>query len=162
MSDATAEPEEAPEKASKLPMILGLVAMIAGAGGGFFATFSGMILAEEQPEQVVEEKFEPAPLPEVSYVEIEPMIISIGPLTNGKHLRFRAQLEIADDYVADVESVLPRILDVINSYLRALRIEDLEKPLALTRVRSHLLRRIDLVTGTGRVNDLLVTEFVLN
>jgi len=30
------------------------------------------------------------------------------------------------------------------------------------RIRAHLLRRIQIVTGEGRVRDLLVTEFVLN
>ena len=58
--------------------------------------------------------------------------------------------------------LMPRVLDVINTYLRAVEVRQLEDPAALTLIRSHLLRRIQLVTGDGRVNDLLITEFIVN
>ncbi|MEO1000855.1 MAG: flagellar basal body-associated FliL family protein, partial [Pseudomonadota bacterium] len=57
---------------------------------------------------------------------------------------------------------LPRILDVLNTFLRALHPSDLEDPSALPQLRGHMLRRIQIVTGEGRVRDLLVTEFVIN
>jgi len=57
---------------------------------------------------------------------------------------------------------MPRILDVLNSYLRAVAITDLEDPTAMARLRAQMLRRVQIVTGEGRVRDLLVTEFVLN
>ena len=49
-----------------------------------------------------------------------------------------------------------------NSYLRALELRDLEDPSALTRLRAQMLRRVQVVAGPERVNDLLVMEFVLN
>ena len=49
-----------------------------------------------------------------------------------------------------------------NSYLRAVAITDLEDPSAMTRLRAQMLRRVQIVTGEGRVRDLLVTEFLLN
>jgi flagellar FliL protein len=51
---------------------------------------------------------------------------------------------------------------VLNGYLRAVDAADLEDPAALVRVRAQMLRRVQLVTGEGRVRDLLVTEFLLN
>ena len=39
---------------------------------------------------------------------------------------------------------------------------ELEDPAALVRLRAQILRRLQIVTGEGRVRDLLVTEFVLN
>jgi flagellar FliL protein len=64
--------------------------------------------------------------------------------------------------VAEVTLLLPRILDVLNSYLRAIDVAEIEDSAALVRIRAQLLRRIQIVTGEGRVRDLLVTEFVLN
>ena len=32
----------------------------------------------------------------------------------------------------------------------------------LVRLRAQMLRRVQMVTGEGRVRDLLITEFVLN
>ena len=58
--------------------------------------------------------------------------------------------------------LLPRILDVLNGYLRAIAVSEIESPAGLVRLRAQLLRRIQIVTGEGRVRDLLVTEFVLN
>jgi len=40
--------------------------------------------------------------------------------------------------------------------------KDLEDPLALVRLRAQMLRRVQMVTGEGRVRDLLITEFVIN
>jgi flagellar protein FliL len=95
-------------------------------------------------------------------VPIEPVIVSLGAGGEGKHLRFRAQLEVTSAHTAEVTLLLPRILDVLNSYLRALDPRELQDPAALLRVRAQLLRRIQMVTGEGRVRDLLVSEFVMN
>jgi flagellar FliL protein len=51
---------------------------------------------------------------------------------------------------------------VLNGYLRAVETSDLENPAALVRLKAQMLRRIQIVTGEGRVRDLLVSEFVLN
>mgnify|MGYP003471658695 FL=1 len=58
--------------------------------------------------------------------------------------------------------MLPRVTDVLNGYLRAVELAELEKPTALVKLRAHLIRRIQLVAGEGRVRDVLVTEFVIN
>jgi flagellar FliL protein len=57
---------------------------------------------------------------------------------------------------------MPRILDVLNSYLRAISFAMSKTPSAMARLRAQMLRRVQIVTGEGRVRDLLVTEFVLN
>jgi flagellar protein FliL len=57
---------------------------------------------------------------------------------------------------------MPRIVDVLNGYLRAVEVREFEDPAALVRLRAQMLRRVQIVTGEGRVRDLLVTEFVLN
>jgi flagellar FliL protein len=161
MADAEEELEEEPKKASKLPLVIGVVLALVGGGGGFYATWSGMLLGPEKTEEVKEEK--PLPKgPEVAYVEVDPLVISLRPPATAKHLRFRASLEVVPEAKADVEKLLPRVTDVLNSYLRALEPRDLEDPSALTRMRAQVLRRVQVVTGAGKVNDLLIMEFVLN
>ena len=88
--------------------------------------------------------------------------ISLGKVSDNHHLRFTAQLEVNKTKVEEVTALAPRILDVLNGYLRAVEIAELEDPDALVRLRSQMLRRIQIVTGEGRVRDLLVTEFVLD
>ncbi|APX13296.1 flagellar basal body-associated FliL family protein [Tateyamaria omphalii] len=162
MTNAAVETPEEAQKSSKLPLILGVVALLLGAGGGFFATFSGMVLAPESAEGPTERGADSPELPDVSFVALEPMVVSLAPSSQGQHLRFRAQLEVPSQYVTDVEAILPRVVDVLNGYLRALETKDIESPAALTRLRAQMLRRVEIVTGAGRVNDLLIMEFVLS
>ncbi|WP_415404999.1 flagellar basal body-associated protein FliL [Tateyamaria sp. SN3-11] len=162
MTDAVAEAPPEAAKTSKMPLVLGLVAALLGGGGGFYAAFSGMILAPDSVEHEPGSVDAPDALPDVAFVSVDPMIVSLSPAAQGRHLRFRAQLEVPSKYASDVESVLPRVVDVLNGYLRALETRDIESASALTRLRAQMLRRVQIVTGPGRVNDLLIMEFVLN
>ncbi|MEL6960658.1 MAG: flagellar basal body-associated FliL family protein [Pseudomonadota bacterium] len=162
MTDASAEPEEEEVKSSKLPLILGLVAALVGAGGGFFATFTGILFAPESPEMVEEEVEEAGPLPDVAFIAVDPIIVSLGGGADKQHLQFRAQLEVPTRHSEDVQTLLPRVIDVLNGYLRALEPSDIEAASALTRLRAQMLRRVQIVVGANRVNDLLIMEFVVN
>ena len=162
MTDIAAESSPGVRKSSKMPFVLGIVAALLGGGGGFYAAFSGMILAPSTSKPNLEAKKQPGAMPDIAFVAVEPMTISISPAAQGRHLRFRAQLEVPSQYAADVETLLPRVVDIMNGYLRAVEIRDIESPAALPRLRAQLLRRIQIVAGPGRVNDLLIMEFVLN
>ena len=163
MAEPETGEEEAPKKKSKLPLIIGMVLMLGGGGGGFYAVYSGMILGEEHAEEKVEEEpIKVEALPDIAYVPVEPMVVTLASGGRSSYLRFTAQLEVAKDYQADVALLMPRILDVLNSYLRAVEVSELEDPTAMIRLRAQMLRRVQIVSGEGRVRDLLVTEFVLN
>ena len=142
------------------PLLIGLVLALALGGGGFYVTFSGLILGGRTAES--EEEHGPGPLTGIAFVPLDTIVVSLGPDSGSKHLRFTAQLEVADTAAADVATLTPRILDVINSYLRAIDTASIEDPHAMARLRAQMLRRIQIVTGEGRVRDLLITEFVLN
>jgi len=162
MSDAAADEVETPPKASKMPLILGLVLAVVAAAGGFYATWSGLILSPEAAAKPGEAGFEAEALPDISFVEVEPLVIALPNGAENTHLRFRTQLEVPTAFEQDVRLLLPRVVDVLNSYLRALRVSDIENPSALARLRAQMLRRVQIVTGRGRVNDLLIMEFVVN
>jgi flagellar protein FliL len=154
------EPQEAAPKKSKLPLIIGVVLALLLGGGGFFATYSGMILGGDATSEAAVDPA--APLPDIAFVPIDPLVITLGSADDGRNLRFTAQIEVAGPYASDVKLLLPRIVDVMNGYLRAIDPARLDDPAMLLRIRAQLLRRIQMVTGDGRVRDLLVTEFVLN
>ncbi len=160
MADAEELQEAAPKK-SKKPLIIGVLLAVVLGGGGFFATYSGMILGPAAAPAAGHET--PAsPLPDIAFVPVDPLIITLGSSQDGRNLRFSSQIEVSSAYKADVTLLLPRIIDVMNGYLRAIDPAELDDPATLMRIRAQLLRRIQLVTGEGRVRDLLVTEFVLN
>lgn len=160
MAMAEASLDEAPKKRSKKPLLIGLVLALVLGGGGFYATFSGMIFGASEGDHA--EAAKPGPLTGIAFVPLQTMVISLAPDAGSRHLRFTAQVEVVDSAVADVTLLTPRILDVLNSYLRAIDTASIEDPTALARLRAQMLRRIQIVVGEGRVRDLLITEFVLN
>lgn len=152
-----------PKKKSKLPLILGVVLMLAGGAGGFFAVSSGLLGGHaEDAESAEEEAPLVAPLSPMAFVPLDPLIVNMPRSTGRQFLRFTAQLEVAPEHVAEVEAIRPRIVDVMNGYLRAVEPADFEDQMILGTLRSQLLRRIQVVAGEGRVRDLLIIEFVLN
>lgn len=156
---------------SRLPLVIGLILALAGGGAGFYAVWAGLLPfgsadhgaegadtpdgARARAEHVVD-------FSNLVYVPIEPLIVSFADNGQGRHLRFRAELEVPKGEAAEVTRVMPRIVDVLNTYLRALQLADLEESAALPRLRAQMLRRVQAVVGAARVNDLLVMEFVLN
>jgi flagellar FliL protein len=149
-----------------MPLIIGAVLALAGAGGGYYAVDAGLILPRDSgTDGYADDTMQHAPvgaMPDVAYIPLEPLVVSLGSGISGKHLRFRAQLEVVPAHQAEVEQLMPRIVDVLNSYLRALELGDLTDQAALVQLRAQMLRRLQVVTGGGRINDFLIMEFVLN
>jgi len=157
-----AEPLTPPRRKGIPPLILGLGLALALGGAGFYATFSGLVSSDSLMPGRNRAPVDSLPAGAFAYVPIEPITINLGQRGQARHLRFTAQLEVAPPEVGEVSHLMPRILDVLNIYLRALETRELEEPAALIRLRAQMLRRIQIVTGPGRVNDLLITEFVFN
>jgi flagellar FliL protein len=165
MTDAAEiDEDDAPAKSSKFPLILGIVLALVGGGGGFFAVSSGLLGGGEETaaEQEAPKAAAPRELPPMAFVPLDPMVISVSENGRAQHLRFSAQLEVLPDSQAEVEGLKPRIVDVLNGYLRAVDVAELADPQILGRLRGQMLRRIQVVVGEGRVRDLLIMEFVLN
>lgn len=156
--DETDETEEnVPKKASKLPLIVAVVVALAGGAGAFFFMYTG---GQSTAEEVLEEETL-SPLADVAFVPLPPMVIALGDSSTNRLLRFQAQLEVTRGDEVTVSQLEPRIMDVLNTYLRAVSVNDLESRRALVRLRAQMLRRIQIVTGGDHVRDLLITEFVL-
>lgn len=173
MTDETAQgpaaTDAAPRKSRKMPLILGGMLAIMGGGGGFAAVQAGLLdrgllegVLGTGDGEAQDEASKAAPLDPLAFVPLDKVIISLAPSASAAHLRFEAQLEVAPDQVGTVESLRPRIMDVLNGYLRAVAVEDLQDPSALGRLRAQMLRRVQVVVGEGRVRDLLIMEFVLD
>ena len=158
--------EEAPAKKSKLPMIIGLALTLILGGGGFFATYSGMVsLASFLGGDKAEEKKEELPAAytdaNFAFVSVGEMVIPLGPKAEADVLIIESSIEVAPADVETVTQLMPRIRDVFNTYMRAIEESDLERPGASMQLRAQLLRRIRVVIDPIEPRDLLFTSFVL-
>ncbi len=158
----TAKPQDAAPKGSKTPLLAGLGLALALGAGGFVATYADPLglLSAPTSGRAADTGLRAAGAH--AYLPLDTLVISLSGRSEARHLRFTAQLEVPQEHLAEVTRMTPRILDVLNVYLRALSAHEIEEPAALLRLRGQMLRRVQIVTGPGLVNDLLVTEFVLN
>lgn len=159
MAEDESDPQDTTPKKSRKPLILGLGLALVLGGGGFYAAYSGMIPGGGGSEKTAPED---SPFEGIAFLPLDPLIVSLGAGTDTRHLRFAAQLEVDAGHEAEVARLTPRVLDVLNSYLRAIDLVELDDPGTLLRLRAQMLRRVQMVTGPGYVRDLLVTEFVFN
>lgn len=152
------ETAETPKKSGKKGLIMGLVGALVAGGGGFYATYSGAVASlsggESHAATDIDHSF--------AYVTLDPLVISLGPNANARHLKFSGSLEVPVEHVEEVEMLKPRVVDALNTFLRAVDEDELARPSSMLKLRAQMLRRVQVVTGEGRIRDLLVLEFILN
>jgi flagellar FliL protein len=160
---AEAETSEAPKKKGKLmPLLIGLVAAILSGGAGFMLVSMDIIpTPEKAPQEAHAPEPEPIDLPHTAFVPLTPLIVTLGAGDTLRQLQLSAQLEVAPEAVDAVALLTPRVIDVLNTYLRAIDSDVVENPAHMLRMRAQMLRRIQVVTGQGMVRDILVSEFIL-
>lgn len=161
MVDSKSDPEMVQKKNHK-PLII--ISFVLSLVAGFGAFYGIQYLYRSQTESTDES---PASnhaydAEEFLFVPLDTIIISLGKGSEKSHLRLRAQLEVPKAQKQKVEQLKPRVIDVLNTFLRALELEELERPAALTSLRAKMLRRVQIVLGDEAVSDLLILEFVLN
>jgi len=175
MSETAEAPERAPETAKKSRILpLAAVAALALGGASFYAAFSGMVsvpfLTPEPAAEAAAEAPAPEPLEAArreetaapEFVTLAPLVIPLASPPDDGVLRVSLIVETAPGSLAGVEASVPRIMDVLNTFLRAVDRSVLAEPAEMSRLRAQMLRRVSLVTPPGAVRDLLIQEFVLN
>lgn len=172
----------AAKKGILVPLLMGIILALVGGGGAFWAATSGPLVGiltnsddssstdntehggvhQETHQSDDGEGSNNQVYVEVAFLPLDTVTVSLGSQAAHRHLIFTSQIEVTPEHLEHVTSVKPRILDVLNSYLRLVSVDDLSDPTSLARIRSQMLHRIQIVSGEGRVRDLLITEFLVN
>ncbi|MFQ5624389.1 MAG: flagellar basal body-associated protein FliL [Paracoccaceae bacterium] len=139
-----------------------LLAGLAGAAvlgaGGFYAMWSGVLALPKSDKPPAEE----AAGATAVFVRLDPIVVTLGDGGKLRQLRVQVQLDVPPDTAAEVEAISPRILDALNTFLRAVDARDLAESTAFPRIKAQMLRRVQIIAGKDRINGLLVTEFIMN
>ncbi len=159
---------EAPVRARRLPgkklvLFIALPMLLIGlAGVGVYVSglADSLIGAEEHEGELLTEGEEEAP---PVYYDIPEMLVNLN--TSGRktgYLKISVSVEVgSEDDVGRIESVLPRIVDSFQVYLRELRVEDLSGSAGLQRLREELLIRVSKAAAPTVVRDILFREMLI-
>ena len=177
MTEQTISENDGTSKKGKKGFILGTLGAVLLGGAAFFVTNTGIFpVANGEPKMATDSQGAPIKNGDgvpvegendtagsgVTFIELDPLLISLGKFASSRHLRFQAYLEVTPAKAEEVAHLTPRILDVLNTYLRAIAESELENPASMNRIRAQMLRRVQVVVGEENIRDLLITEFVLN
>lgn len=80
-------------------------------------------------------------------------------------LKLAVSLEVEgashEEIAAQLEPIMPRVVDQLQTYLRELRLEDLSGSAALFRLKEELLRRVNLAADPIQVKGVLFREMIV-
>jgi flagellar FliL protein len=145
-------------------ILIGVLLAVALGGGSFFVVYSGIValpLPDRHAMTAKTDEHEAPDLPMTAFVPLEQVVVTLGRGRDLRQLALTAQLEVEPNAVDTVALLMPRVIDVMNTYLRAVDASLIEDPASMLRLRAQMLRRIQVVTGEGVVRDLLVSEFIV-
>ena len=145
-------------------VLLPLLLLGGGGAGAYFLGFLDPLLGVEEPVAEGEGAEEPeADASTAIFYDLPEMLVNLQ--SNGRkasYLKISIALELVDeDSVQAVETVVPRIIDNFQVYLRGLRIEDLQGTAGLERLREELLLRVNTAAKGKHVSDVLFKEMLI-
>ena len=152
-------------------------------GGGAAAYFAGLVdplvamISGSEPEEHAEgdladievEGADDGPVVSVDgpstalFYDLPEMLVNINTAGRAKNfLKIKVSLELANEQdINRVDTVLPRIVDNFQVYLRELRLEDLQGAAGMYRLREELLNRVNSAVRPAQVKDVLFKEMVV-
>jgi flagellar protein FliL len=136
-------------------MVVGGLAVLGAASGGYFFFFGG------KTETAAAEPVVKPPI----FVDMPDVLVNLssaGGSERTQYLKVKISLELPDEKVqAQIQPVMPRLLDAFQTYLRELRPTDLDGSAGLYRLKEELTRRVDAAIAPNKINAVLFKEIVV-
>lgn len=168
MSSPPPKPDEAaeapPAKAGKrkLVIMVAVPVVLLLTGGGLW--FSGILphaLGMGRPnEHGDKEAAKPVP---PTYVELPEMVANLNSNAHKpSYVKLAARVEVPRPEDAEkVKAALPRLQDMMQTYLREMRPEELRGSARTYRLREELLARANAAVAPAKVSDVLFTQLLI-
>ena len=152
-----------------IPVVL--LAIIGALAGAYFAGVfdSEQDLAEElspaEQELLNTQEFvQGTTAGQIIFYDVPEMLVNLN--TGGKaetFLKIQVSLELDNPgAMSQLETLMPRVVDNFQTYLRELRIEDLEGSEGIYRLKEELLLRVNAAVRPVKVNDVLFREILVH
>jgi len=163
--NAEAEGEEGKAAPAKRKLPLKLIAMAAGGllalcglgAGGYYFFFSG----KSEAAVAANTQIKPP-----AFLDLPDVLVNLSSAGTGnertQYLKVKIVLELPDQQLsAQIQPVMPRIMDTFQTYLRELRPTDLDGSAGLYRLKEELTRRVNAAIAPNHINAVLFKEIVI-
>lgn len=141
-------------------IILPILLLLGGLAGAYFAGLLDPLFGK--PAAAVEEEHKSA-MPQTVFYDLPQMLVNLNTGGNKRnYLKIAISLELtSEEDKVTLETLLPRVVDNFQVYLRELRVEDLRGSAGVQRLREELLLRVNNAVHPIEVRDVLFKEMLV-
>jgi flagellar protein FliL len=152
-------PADAKPKKFRLPIkkILFQTLGVVGFGAASYGGWTYVASHHDSRDQA------PVAKPAV-FVDLPEVLVNLSNTGSDRtqYLKVRVVLELPDQMLmAQIQPVMPRVLDTFQTYLRELRPTDLDGSSGLYRLKEELTRRVNAAIAPNKVTAVLFKEIVV-
>ena len=156
MSKAKPEDDaESPEQKKSLSRFAIPAAVVLGlAGGGGYYFWKGR--AAPPPQEAKKQ---------AAFLDVPDITVNLAQTPGQERqafLRLKLALELSDPKaIAQIQPLMPRLLDTFQVYLRELRTSDLEGSAGVYRLKEELVRRTNMAIHPARIEAILFKDVLV-
>lgn len=164
-SEDSAPPLKRKKSKKKLLFILLPILLLFGAAVGLY--FSGMLdslIGKENVEESEVDIFADAGFKKTIFYELPEVVVNLNTPANQPQNKLTVQISLEIEKQIDValiESIMPKIIDNFQVYLRELRIDDLQGATGLYKLREELLFRINDAASPASITNIMFTKMLV-
>ena len=159
--DEEAEGQEGKDAAApKRRFSLKLMIMVAGGVVGLCVLGGGYFFLGHHADTAAAATTVKPPI----FVDMPDVLVNLSSSGGDRtqYLKVKIALELPDEAVqAQIQPIMPRLLDTFQTYLRELRPTDLDGSAGLYRLKEELTRRVNASIAPNRINAVLFKEIVV-
>jgi flagellar protein FliL len=158
-------PETAVEPAKKLSkrklILFGapLALVLVGGGLWFTGTLPHMLGMNPPPSKTAEADADQKP----TYVDVPEFVANLNSAAKRpSYVKMTIRIEVHGDHDAEtVRTDMPRVQDIVQTYLREMRPEELRGSAGVYRLREELMVRANAAVTPARISDILFTQMLI-
>jgi flagellar FliL protein len=140
-------------------MAAGGLVVLGGAGwGGYHFLFAGKSEAAAAAAAAADAIKPPV------FLDMPDVLVNLSAASGDRtqYLKVKVVLELPDQALsAQIQPLMPRLMDTFQTYLRELRPTDLDGSAGLYRLKEELTRRVNTEIAPSRINAVLFKEIVI-
>jgi flagellar protein FliL len=152
-TEVAAQPKS---KFKLIVMVVGLLAVLGAGAASYFFFFRHHDDGEQHAEAA---KVKPP-----VFVDVPDMLVNLtgNPGERVQYLKVKVVLELKEEkQIEEIKPTMPRVTDILQTYLRELRPADLTGSAGLFRLKEELTRRVNNAVAPVKVSAVLFKEIVV-
>jgi flagellar FliL protein len=157
--DTVDVPARKPSKRKLILLGVPLAIVLVGGGLWFTGTLPHMLGMDPPPPRQADAEAEQKP----TYVDVPEFVANLN--SAGKrqsYVKMTIRIEVHGDKDAQtIQTDMPRVQDVVQTYLREMRPEELRGSAGVYRLREELLVRANAAVSPARISDILFTQMLI-